>query len=433
MSEERLNAKLKTEDDLLNRKYDDPDAIYNKQPFEPDNHTNMGFYIDKNKNVVATTCLNEAVAPMQKIMNAFLKFKNESRQTLELLSKAIQRFTDTAKLLPTIGEEVSKLMPFLVEVAKKPKYANVKGNETLDVIADIFKEANELKEAKENAKNFQPKHQNQQIAINNKLANNLPYLINGINKISKQGGNNKKLTDLYEEAICEFEKPLDIFIKCVLDKIYTLLKTNDYFDIPMVIKELTGKTYRKKFNLYHDIENALNICQINKMPIQFKNEFYKDKNLDDFVGVKEPILPLSEIYVIKGGVKKSVYKLMKKPLYFTYAEIKNQLITKDKAYIGSTSDLKADKNIIILRETLSSRIEDMKYQLKTNKKKNYYISLINLEKLLNALDYGDIAESTRKKKKSQYKKTVVEMLENFKKDKLIKNYKVKQKAIDIKI
>ena len=202
MSEERLNAKLKTEDDLLNRKYDNPNAIYNKQPFEPDNHVNMGFYIDKDKNIVATTCLNEAVAPMQKIMNAFLKFKNESRQTLELLSKAIQRFTDTAKLLPTIGEEVSKLMPFLVEVAKKPKYANVKGDETLDVIADIFKEANELKEKEEalnksNIKKYVTRH--------NKT--------NGTSVIPLDRLNTKLIMGLTDEELAQIEQYGSLLIR----------------------------------------------------------------------------------------------------------------------------------------------------------------------------------------------------------------------------
>ena len=141
-------------------------------------------------------------------------------------------------------------------------------------------------------------------------------------------------------------------------------------------------------------------------------------------GTNEPFLSLREYYVIKGGQKKSVFEPTSKSIYFDYIEAKNQLITKNNEML-QIGGIKKDRNTILLIKRISDRIQDMKYQQSKNKGHSY-IDKIKLESLFEGLNFNEenIQSDSVMKKKQRYIETITKILNDYKKKKFIKSYKL---------
>ena len=357
--------------------------------------------------------------------------------------------------LTTDTESDYKISFIYDEEKKEARFTFEKGINTSGEIIDLSiarikeleKENKELKEKLEKKgdirkkieilSDFKPIPIESQYSFNDKVSRNLVNLKNGrIAEITNLGKGKKKKGEvmkvLIENDMIETnEQVLDDFEELVLETFYSLNKKNQNIDIQMIKDQLTQqKGNRHKSELDDLIEKAL--IKGKKTDFKIESSEALKGTIGDFdkFGFIEPFLPWREVYVIKGGQKKSVYQLTSKPLYFDYVEAKNQLITKNNTML-QISGIKKDKNTILLIKRISDRIQDMKYQQSKNKGHSY-INKIKIESLFERLDLNEenIQSDSVMKKKQRYIETITKILNDYKKKKIIKSYKLKN---DIKI
>lgn len=310
-------------------------------------------------------------------------------------------------------------------------------------IQQLEKENKELKEKLEKKEDiqeeieilsdFKPIPIESQYSFNDKVSRNLVNLKNGrIAEITNLGKGKKTKGEvmkvLIENGQLETnEQVLDDFEELVLETFYSLNKKNQNIDIQMIKDQLTQqKGNRHKSELDDLIEKAL--IKGKKTDFKIESSEALKGTIGDFdkFGIKEPFLPLRELYVIKGGQKKSVYQLTSRPLYFDYVEAKNQLITKNNTML-QISGIKKDKNTILLIKRISDRIQDMKYQQSKNKGHSY-IEKIKIEPLFERLDLNEenIQSDSVLKKKQRYIETISKILKDYQKKKIIKSFTIQE-------
>ena len=351
--------------------------------------------------------------------------------------------------LTTDTESDYKISFIYDEEKKEARFTFEKGINTSGEIIDLSiarikeleKENKELKEKLEKKgdirkkieilSDFKPIPIESQYSFNDKVSRNLVNLKNGrIAEITNLGKGKKKKGEvmkvLIENDMIETnEQVLDDFEELVLETFYSLNKKNQNIDIQMIKDQLTQqKGNRHKSELDDLIEKAL--IKGKKTDFKIESSEALKGTIGDFdkFGFIEPFLPWREVYVIKGGQKKSVYQLTSKPLYFDYVEAKNQLITKNNTML-QISGIKKDKNTILLIKRISDRIQDMKYQQSKNKGHSY-INKIKIESLFERLDLNEenIQSDSVMKKKQRYIETITKILNDYKKKKFIKSYKL---------
>lgn len=279
------------------------------------------------------------------------------------------------------------------------------------------------------------------ISFNDKLSNNLSNLENNnFVEIGKTGGKEKKVKDsvmkvLVENGEMTTSKILEPFDKVVLQKIYSLIKKNQYFDIQMLKEEMSGNKNRHKGELDEDIEKSINKLRTTLIQIEIPEEIQGQmKTPFEKIGIKDTILPIREIYVIKGGHKKSVFGFNTKSIYYEYEEARGQLISKNSKLLqGGIGN--ATKQSIVLTDYLSDRIEDMKHQ-KENKFKKGYIEEIKLEtiwKLIITENDLKISDKALANKKTRYKNQIKTILSTYKRDSYIKDFEEYSEGFKIKL
>lgn len=308
-------------------------------------------------------------------------------------------------------------------------------------IQELEKENKELKEKLEKKKtleeeieilsDFKPIPIDKQYSFNDKISKNLVKMKNKkiaeiTNQITTKRNRNEVMRTLIENDMIETnEQILDDFEEYCLEIIYSLIKKNQRFDRQMIKDQLTQqKGNRHKSEIDDLIDKAIQKGRTTMFQIESPDSLKGTiANFDKF-GIKEPFLPLREYYVIKGGKKKSVFELTSKSIYFDYIEAKNQLITKNNEML-QIGGIKKDRNTILLIKRISDRIQDMKYQQSKNKGHSY-IDKIKLESLFEGLNFNEenIQSDSVMKKKQRYIETITKILNNYKKKKIIKSYKL---------
>lgn len=375
----------------------------------------------------------------EKINNA----KIEEKTLFELATD-----TESDYKISFVYDEEKKETRFTFE-----KGINISGS-AIDIlnprIQELEKENKELKkklqkqeepEEIEILSDFKPIPIDKQITFTNKLANIGSKLNNGKwAELTNQGGKSKKMKNLVEKVFVEngemkTSKPLTDFDILILDTIYTLLQENKYFDIQMIKKHLIKREERHRMKLDKDIEQSIEKLRITFIEIQSPVELEKTyKKPFDKMGIRETILPLREFYVIKGGQKKKVFAFTNVSIYFLYAEAKGQLMTKESKYLEVKIGKKG-KNELVLIDKISTRVKDMKRQRDSKKLYNgqEYIDTILFDYLLENLDYNEenIQELSLEAKKQRYLKIAEKILNEYKKNKIIKSSKMEINSFKI--
>lgn len=362
-----------------------------------------------------------------------------------LQSKFLDVFTSTIDELSILAQIGKQNMTFKVNtlsIEKEGKEAILNLNFQLErnfFEPQFFKEEEEKKKEKE-FDDFKPIPIEKAIAFNDKLSNNLHKLENNTETmITKTGGkkNDSTMKVLIENGEIKTSRVLEKFDEVVLESIYSLIQKNQFFDVQMLKDEMTQNKNRHKGEIDKAIKKSLDKLSTTKIQIEIPEELQKtfEKNTDfEKIGVKEIILPLREYYVVKGGHKKSVFGLTSNSIYFEYAKAKGQLITKDvKLLQGGIGN--ATKESIILVHYISSRIEDMKHQKEKNKS-GTYIEEIKLQTIWEYILSDDdlkMKKDSLQRKKRRYVEQIKTILENYKKDKEIKDFKEYSEGFQIKI
>lgn len=407
---------------------------------------------------------NNQVGKIQELFFDILpKYQGQELETIDLTNENVFNFfsdiqekINNAKIeektlfeLATDTESDYKISFVYDEEKKETRFTFEKGinisGHSIDLsnprIQELEKENKELKEKLEKKEDiqeeieilsdFKPIPIESQYSFNDKVSRNLVKLKNGrIAEITNLGKGKKTKGEvmkvLIENGQLETnEQVLDDFEELVLETFYSLNKKNQNIDIQMIKDQLTQqKGNRHKSELDDLIEKAL--IKGKKTDFKIESSEALKGTIGDFdkFGIKEPFLPLRELYVIKGGQKKSVYQLTSRPLYFDYVEAKNQLITKNNTML-QISGIKKDKNTILLIKRISDRIQDMKYQQSKNKGHSY-IDKIKIESLFERLDFNEenIQSDSVIKKKQRYLETITKILNDYKKKKLIKSFSI---------
>ena len=366
----------------------------------------------------------------EKINNA----KIEEKTLFELATD-----TESDYKISLIYDEEKKETRFTFE-----KGINISGH-SIDLsnprIQELEKENKELKEKLEKKEtleeeieilsDFKPIPIDKQYSFNDKISKNLVKMKNKkiaeiTNQITTKRNRNEVMRTLIENDMIETnEQILDDFEEYCLEIIYSLIKKNQRFDRQMIKDQLTQqKGNRHKSEIDDLIDKAIQKGRTTMFQIESPDSLKGTiANFDKF-GIKEPFLPLREYYVIKGGQKKSVFELTSKSIYFDYIEAKNQLITKNNEML-QIGGIKKDRNTILLIKRISDRIQDMKYQQSKNKGHSY-INKIKLESLFEGLNFNEknIQSDSVMKKKQRYIETITKILNDYKKKKFIKSYKL---------
>ena len=409
---------------------------------------------------------NNQVGKIQELFFDILpKYQGQELETIDLTNENVFNFfsdiqekINNAKIeektlfeLATDTESDYKISFVYDEEKKETRFTFEKGinisGHSIDLsnprIQELEKENKELKEKLEKKEDiqeeieilsdFKPIPIESQYSFNDKVSRNLVKLKNGrIAEITNLGKGKKTKGEvmkvLIENGQLETnEQVLDDFEELVLETFYSLNKKNQNIDIQMIKDQLTQqKGNRHKSELDDLIEKAL--IKGKKTDFKIESSEALKGTIGDFdkFGIKEPFLPLRELYVIKGGQKKSVYQLTSRPLYFDYVEAKNQLITKNNTML-QISGIKKDKNTILLIKRISDRIQDMKYQQSKNKGHSY-IEKIKIESLFERLDLNEenIQSDSVLKKKQRYIETITKILNDYKKKKIIKSFSIQE-------
>ena len=360
-----------------------------------------------------------------------------------LQSKFLDVFTSTIdeiSILAQIGKQNMTFKVNTLSIEKEGKEAILNLSFQLErnfFEPQFFKEEEEKKKEKE-FDDFKPIPIEKAIAFNDKLSNNLHKLENNTEtRISNTGGrkNTSTMKVLIENGEIKTSRVLEKFDEVVLESIYSLIQKNQFFDVQMLKDEMTQNKNRHKGEIDKAIEKSLNKLSTTKIQIEIPEELQKTMKTDfDKIGIKEIILPLREYYVVKGGHKKSVFGLTSNSIYFEYAKARGQLITKDvKLLQGGIGN--ATKESIILVHYISSRIADMKHQKEKNKSGSYIqeIKLQTIWEYILSDDDLKMKKDSLQRKKRRYIEQIKTILENYKKDKEIKDFKEYSEGFQIKI
>lgn len=309
-------------------------------------------------------------------------------------------------------------------------------------IQELEKENKELKEKLEKQENiqeeieilsdFKPIPIENQYSFNDKVSKSIVKMTNNkIAEITKQGATKKTKNEVMKVLIANNtlqtnEQVIDDFEELTFETIYSLLKKNQRFDIQMIKDQLTQqKGNRHKSEIDDLIDKAIQKGRTTMFQVEIPDTL-KDTMKGDFdrMGIKEPFLPLREYYVIKGGQKKSVFELTSKSIYFDYVEAKNQLITKENKLLQFKGFQKNKTNLLLIKR-ISDRVQDMKYQQKSNKGHSY-IDKIKLESLFERIDFNEdsIQEKSVQANKKRTIDIVEKILKQYQKEKIIKSFSI---------
>ena len=324
------------------------------------------------------------------------------------------------------------------------KGINISGH-SIDIlnprIQELEKENKELKEklqAQEEPEeieilsDFKPIPIESQYSFNDKVSRNLVKMKNKrIAEITNQGRSKKNKSEVMKvliqnNSLQTNEQVIDDFEELIFETIYSLLKKNQRFDRQMIKDQITQqKGNRHKSEIDNLIDKAIQKGRTTMFQIEIPESLKSILKGDfDRRGRNEPFLLLREYYAIKGGKKTSVFEPASKSIYFDYIEAKNQLITKNNEML-QIGGIKKDRNTILLIKRISDRIQDMKYQQSKNKGHSY-IHKIKLESLFEGLNFNEenIQSDSVMKKKQRYIETITKILNDYKKKKIIKSYKL---------
>jgi len=302
----------------------------------------------------------------------------------------------------------------------------------IEELQEQLEKKEDIEEEIEILSDFKPIPIDNQYSFNDKVSKSIVKMTNNrIAEITKQGATKKTKNEVMKvliqnDSLQTNEQVIDDFEELTFETIYSLLKKNDKFDIQMIKDQLTQqKGNRHKSEIDDLIEKAIQKGRTTLFQVEIP-ETLKDTIKGDFdrIGIKEPFLPLREYYVIKGGQKKSVFEPTSKSIYFDYVEAKNQLITKENKMLQFKGFQKNKTNLLLIKR-ISDRVQDMKYQQKSNKGHSY-IDKIKLESLFERIDFNEdsIQEKSVQANKKRAIDIVEKILKQYQKEKIIKSFSI---------
>ncbi len=333
-------------------------------------------------------------------------------------------------------------------------------DEERDILAK--KEKEEIAELE----TLRPKNSNTSYIFNDKLSNeisnienNTPTLI--VKTTGKELPQDKELKVLISNAEITYKKPINDFDMAILETLQAIFIDGNFtFDILMVKEKVahinTKYAQARGDTLENDIKESIEKMRNTDMTLDISQEINKtfkiklaDEKIKEFSETGK-ILPLNIIKVNKGGTIKEAYRFTSKPMYFTYAEARGQILTYSTNILALPKNVAKSKENIILARAILKRVLDLKsVPTKNNKdKKRKYdlypnLSIIVIDNLLeetsvlpkeyvyneNLSDEENEAEKQKyntnyRKRKARYIDTIKDLLYELRTTDTIKTYEI---------
>lgn len=390
----------------------------------------------QNEDLEAIDLTNEnAFDTFSKIQEQINQATIDDRKLFEIATKIESQYkisfnyNEDEKELTFIFEKSLNDSQHILDISN-PKIKELESK--IEELQEQLEKKEDIEEEIEILSDFKPIPIENQYSFNDKVSKSIVKMTNNkIAEITKQGATKKTKNEVMKVLIANNtlqtnEQVIDDFEELTFETIYSLLKKNQRFDIQMIKDQLTQqKGNRHKSEIDDLIDKAIQKGRTTMFQVEIPDTL-KDTMKGDFdrMGIKEPFLPLREYYVIKGGQKKSVFELTSKSIYFDYVEAKNQLITKENKLLQFKGFQKNKTNLLLIKR-ISDRVQDMKYQQKSNKGHSY-IDKIKLESLFERIDFNEdsIQEKSVQANKKRTIDIVEKILKQYQKEKIIKSFSI---------
>lgn len=376
---------------------------------------------------------------IMRVSGYFVRYDSDSEFIASHLNE------NASRLLIKANDELLKTIELETEIKRYFNISDYPEHTPQDLKERLKKEKQQINEivkyiANDNIdkiKDFKPINAKSLITINDKVTNELKRLEKDKETeiLNIRGYNNpyqdEKVKVMIQNAKVKTNQVLTPFDLMILNSIYTLTQNNEYFDVAMIKKHLTQQDRKVKSKLDDDIKASIEKMRVTIVTLEltdYLNDSYKNplsKKVKDALKVGSYLLPIKNVSVTKGGVEKVAYLFIEKPLYFEYAKMQNQLITSDVKLLDVPITNTNDN--ILIKTYIAKRVSDMKYHNEKNDNKSIYKeNTINVDTLFDELDLlkDDISENTYNVKRKRYYAVIEEILFEYRKKKIIKNYNV---------
>lgn len=259
---------------------------------------------------------------------------------------------------------------------------------------------------------------------------------NNINKIAFTGttfnvnvGTEKKqihtkvLID-YKDKNIKLPSNFTTYDKVVFDAIITLYEAgNNIFTADMVFRCMNGLTNKEKPTPQQKgaVTKSIEKMRFMHCEIDYTEEanarlrFQNKEELSRFK-IEGYFLNADKITIAAGGKPVEAYFINKKPILYEYAQFNKQIINVPLQLLNTKQVVSSTDEIIVIREYLISRIESAKNGYLSNK--ITYEAIFEQVNLVNSNK-----DETSKKKITRLKKSIKKILEWWKTEKYIKDYK----------
>lgn len=342
------------------------------------------------------------------------EFDKAIKQILETRNKLIQQFKEFFEEYKDVidkldqweeitglsAEELDRMELFEALDLIREKLNNLPKIETLDAI-------------------FPQKY----IMPNNKLANEMPNISKDYNAIYDLEVNKRKkayttVSLNYNDEnikIHEKDKRFTAYDRSVHNAVCSIYEAgNTTFTADQVYRAMNGYDDSQYVSpqAIGAVTKSLDKSRSILVKIDYTNEAkaYK-KDVEQFV-MEDYILSAKKITLKAGGKEVIGYKLNSKPILYQYAQLTNQVITVPSKLLNTKDVIKSTPEVIVIREYLIKRIEEMKNP--SNKMGNKIL----FESIYNIIDQPD----PDKKKAKKVRDIVKTLLTKFKTEKYIKDF-----------
>ena len=324
-------------------------------------------------------------------------------------------------LLKVFADTMDSLQKYAIENDTDMKFYNLIGNESdVSFIDDII----EMNLVNKPEKYFMP---------NNKMTNELSKdsMIYG-EQFDLMVSNRKEVTNRVmitiddNVTLNDRNKTFTSYDRTVLDAICSIYEANKItderisFTIDQVYRCMNGLTGNERVR---DTAREAITASIEKMrsiraDIDITNELRAHgNNLDRTYKLNDYLLSLRGVTIRTGGHEVNGYILNTIPILYDYSQRFKQVVSVPITLLNTSDKLRSTPEVTVTRNHLIRRIEVMKRNVTTGRK----ITFQNI--------YDELRlENVTKEKSKKIRDNVIEILNKYKDDKYIKDYRLYKKA-----
>ena len=210
----------------------------------------------------------------------------------------------------------------------------------------------------------------------------------------------------------QYGRDMSQYDKQVYDAVASLAIDNRIVKLSTIYRAMTGNNKaRLTAKSTADLSESLDKMASTRIIIDASGEKNGYK-MDNYI-FKGNLLYLKSLEAEVDGVKEEFIKILDTPILYQYAKAKKQIACTDIAMLNTP--INKNKESLALQSYLMERINDMKGDFKNTQ--------INYNTLFERLSINISGDANSRKKRTMIRNTTKEILEYWKKENFIKDYK----------